>query len=95
MATKMYDLGSKPSKMENMGVDEKKSYPCLYEVNMDNYPPLGDMKLGDTGKAVIEFNIKPSGGIEITSMGPMGTTMDDTKTDKSKKSDGSSDEGTY
>ena len=78
----MYDLGKEPAKMEPMGMEGKKKYPCLYDVTMENYPPLKDMKLGDMGRATMEFMINPTGGIEVLSMEPVEGMMDKDKKDK-------------
>lgn len=43
---------------------EKDRYPTLH-IGVDDWPELGNMKLGATGKAEIEFKISKHGGLDI------------------------------
>lgn len=60
-----YDLARKPTKLNDVDKVEKQTYPCVYDIGVDNYPPLKEMKLGSTGSAEIEFRIAKGGGIEV------------------------------
>ena len=66
-----YDLGKDPKKLNDVGREDKITYPSVYDINPDNFPPLKDMKLGDTGEAMIHFRIRGS-GIEVTEIKSMG-----------------------
>lgn len=74
-ATKFYDLGQQPSKLNDVGREDKISYPCLYDIGPEEFPPLAYMRLGDTGEAAIKFKIK-GGGIEIISIKMNGAASD-------------------
>src|SRR3990167_5336014 len=81
-----YDLGKSPKKMNDMDMPEKMRYPMIHDIGVDNYPPLGEMKLGGTGRAEIEFKIAKGGGIEILKMKDLGSSKgpDDTKPKEEK-----------
>lgn len=83
MEGKYHDLGKKPKKLNDVDKPEKMSYPCMYDITPENFPPMMDMKLGSTGEAMIKFKIKTSGGIEVLSMKMMGETKQDKKEAKS------------
>ena len=78
-----HDLGRDPKKMNDMGYPDKITYPRVYDVNPDNFPPLKDMKLGDTGEALIRFNIR-GGGIEVHSIKWVGSADPKAEADKKK-----------
>lgn len=65
-----------------MGREDKIHYPGLYDVNVDNFPPLKDMKLGDMGEALIQFKISGNGGVEVHGIKWVGSA--DQKAEKDK-----------
>ena len=80
-----YDLGKEPSKMNDVGRSDKVRYPCLYDVTPENFPPLKDMKLGDTGEALMRFKIATSGGgIEVQEIKWIGSADPKAEADKKK-----------
>ena len=81
----MYDLGEEPKKLEPVGAPDGPIYPCIYSVNLETYPPLKDMKLGDVGHAMVEFRISKNGGVELLAMGPMPDTVNPDKKEEVKK----------
>lgn len=77
------DLGKEPSKVNDIGREDKISYPCAYGIGIDQFPAMKDMKLGDTGEAVIRF--RPQGdGIEILGIKWIGTADPKAEADKKK-----------
>ena len=78
-----FELGRDPARMNDMGREDKIQYPCAYDINPENFPPLKDMKMGDTGEALIRF--KPKGdGIEIQSIKWIGSADPKAEADKDK-----------
>ena len=78
-----FELGQEPAKMNDMGREDKIQYPCAYGITVDEFPPMKDMKLGDTGEALIRF--KPKGdGIEIISIKWVGSADPKAENDKEK-----------
>jgi hypothetical protein len=78
-----YDLGKKPSKLNDEDNPGKVRYPSIYDVNVDNFPPLKDMKLGDTGEAMIQFKIG-NGGIDVHGIKWVGSADLKAEDDKDK-----------
>lgn len=77
------DLGKEPSKVNDIGREDKIQYPCAYGIGVDEFPAMKDMKLGDTGEAVIRF--RPQGdGIEIIGIKWLGTADPKAEADKQK-----------
>ena len=81
---KFYNLGKKPTKMNDMGREDKIRYPNVYDVSVDKFPPLKDMKLGDMGEAVIHFKIN-GGGLDIHEMKFLGSVADTSKEKTAEK----------
>jgi len=79
-----YDLGKEPSKMNDVGREDKIRYPSIYDVTPDNFPPLKDMKLGDTGEALIQFKISGNGGIDVHGIKWVGSAEPKDESDKDK-----------
>lgn len=68
-----YDLGEKPRQINIQNDPEQTEYPCLHGIDVENFPPLAEMKLGGTGRAEIEFRIGSGmGGIEVIRMKMLG-----------------------
>ena len=92
-----YDLGKSPKKMNDMDMPEKMRYPMIHDIGVDNYPPLGEMKLGGTGRAEIMYKISKNGGIEILKMKELGSSKepDNTKPKEEKPNGKDKDSGSY
>jgi hypothetical protein len=82
-ASKSYDLGRDPKKMNDMGNPDKVSYPHLCNVGVEEFPPLADMKLGDVGEAKVKFCIDGD-GLEIQEIQFLGSSSDSSKAQDGK-----------
>ena len=88
-----HDLGSMPKEIAPEGIKEKKTYPCL-NIDMDKFPALKEMKLGDTGSAIIKFKINARyGGINILSIKSAGSKKEEKKDGKKARSEDEGDQG--
>ena len=78
-----YNLGQSPKRVEAIPMEDKMRYPSIFDLGIDLYPPLKEMKLGEIGQAVIKFKIKGS-GIEILAMKEMDGMMEDEPSKRKK-----------
>lgn len=86
-ADQFYNLGKDPVRIEAApAIEDKTRYPCLYDIGVREFPPLKDMKLGDTGEAIIRFKIQGSGIEihEIKSVGVADVNTENRKIDRKK-----------
>ena len=59
------DLGEAPKQLNHINREDKITYPSL-NVDSEKFPFLNEMKLGETGEAVIKFRINSKyGGVEV------------------------------
>ena len=79
-----YPLGRDPAKLNDVGREDKLSYPSL-SLSVDEYPPLKDMKLGDTAEAMIRFRIGKHGGLDVMEMKHMNSDMMKDKKEETKE----------
>ena len=79
----VYDLGQDPKRLNDMGREDKMQYPCAYDINPENFPPMKSMRLGDVGEAVIHFKVK-GGGIEIRDIQLVSSESEDDSLDREK-----------
>lgn len=62
-----FELGKDPRRLNDTGVPDKLDYPHLM-IGPDEFPPLLDMKLGDTGTALVKYRIDDHGGLCVLAM---------------------------
>lgn len=69
---KFYSLGKDPKKMNDVGREEKMMYPHL-SIRPNDFPPLKEMKMGDKGRAEIEFQFGNDMCLEVTGIKSLGS----------------------
>lgn len=61
-----------------MDMPHEPRYPTLH-IGVEDWPELKEMKLGATGKAIVEFKISKHGGLDIMAIRGAGYAGNDEK----------------
>lgn len=77
-----FDLGRDPAKINDEGNEDKIIYPCLHGIGPEDFPPMKEMKLGDTAEVIARVRISRHGGFEVTGMKYLGTKNMEMEKDK-------------